>query len=196
MHYSNTRQTGGKRRSDFGSDLVANANYCQHDRKSSRHENTGGSRPTGKKFSAAALLDQPCAYHSREGKPTNHTTAECYSLKEMKGGGVDPDQERNTNPGFGHDVGAFHTFTGVDNRRERKVLACAIAVNAVAIDIPRWLNWSDQTITWSRKDHAPRIEYPGRVVLIAKPKVADYWLAKTLMDGGISITILYYDTFR
>jgi hypothetical protein len=26
--------------------------------------------------------------------------------------------------------------------------------------------------------------------------VADYWLAKTLMDGGSSINILYYDTFR
>ena len=40
------------------------------------------------------------------------------------------------------------------------------------------------------------IEYPGRVALVVKPKVADYWLPKTLMDGGSSINILYFDTFR
>jgi hypothetical protein len=34
------------------------------------------------------------------------------------------------------------------------------------------------------------------VALIVKPKVADYWLPKTLMDGGSSINIMYYDTFR
>jgi hypothetical protein len=34
------------------------------------------------------------------------------------------------------------------------------------------------------------------VALIVKPKVADYWLSKTLMDGGSSINIMYYDTFQ
>jgi hypothetical protein len=34
------------------------------------------------------------------------------------------------------------------------------------------------------------------VALIVRPKVADYWLPKTLMDGGSSINILYYETFR
>jgi hypothetical protein len=69
-----------------------------------------------------------------------------------------------------------------------------VAVNAVVADVPHWLNRSEQSITWSREDHAPCIEYPGRVALIVKPKVADYWLSKTLMDGGSSINIMYYDT--
>ena len=42
----------------------------------------------------------------------------------------------------------------------------------------------------------PRIEYPERVTLVVRPKVADYWLPKTLMDGGSSINILYLDTFK
>ena len=64
------------------------------------------------------------------------------------------------------------------------------------VDVPQFLNWSEQPITWSRQDHSPRIEYPGRVALVVKPKVGDYWLPKTLMDGGSSINILYLDTFR
>src|SRR4051812_31537411 len=51
------------------------------------------------------------------------------------------------------------------------------------IDIPQFLNWSEQPIVWSREDHSPRIEYPGRVALVVKPKVGDYWLPKTLMEG-------------
>ncbi|KAK1694635.1 hypothetical protein QYE76_011332 [Lolium multiflorum] len=66
----------------------------------------------------------------------------------------------------------------------------------VSVGVPRWLNWSEQSITWSRDDHAPRIEYPGRVALVVRPKVADYWLPKTLMDGGSSINIMYYETFQ
>ena len=37
-----------------------------------------------KRFNTDSLLDQPCVYHSREGFPCKHTTAECHSLKEIK----------------------------------------------------------------------------------------------------------------
>jgi hypothetical protein len=84
--YSNTRQTGGKRRGDYNSDLVANIDSARRDRKYSRQDSRGGNppRPAAKKFSAADLLDQPCTYHSREGKPANHTTTECISLREIE----------------------------------------------------------------------------------------------------------------
>jgi hypothetical protein len=54
------------------------------------------------------------------------------------------------------------------------VLARVVAINAVVTNIPRWLNWSKQSITWSHEDHATHIEYPGRVALIVKPKVTEY----------------------
>jgi hypothetical protein len=155
------------------------------------------------------LLDAPCIYHSREGKPSNHTTGNCYSLKQIErarrakeahGGNQHKDrakdQDQSKEDGFGRSAGSLHTFTGVGDRRDRKVLTRAVAVHAVSVDVPRWLNWSEQSITWSREDHAPRIEYPGRVALVVRPKVADYWLSKTLMDGGSTINIMYYDTFR
>jgi hypothetical protein len=215
MRYSSTRQTGSKRRNDYGSDLVANANSSPQDGKSSRYGGSGGNRPY-KKFNADSLLDQPCVYHNREGFPCKHTMAECYSLKKIekarrakgnngnnghnrrndKNKGPDPAQERNADPGFGRDAGALHTFISIDNRREKKVLARAVSVNSVAVDTPRYLNWSEQPIQWTREDHPPRVEYPGRCALIVRPKVTDYWLSKTLMDGGSTINILYYDTFR
>ncbi|XP_071678376.1 uncharacterized protein [Lolium perenne] len=171
------RSGNGKRRADGGhTELVANADYEQRDPK--------------------------------EGKPSTHTTGNCFSLKQIEkarrakesNGGNQykdrtKDQDQHKEDGFGRSAGSLHTFTRVGDRRDTKVLARVAAVNAVIIDVPRWLNWSEQSITWSREDHAPRIEYPGRVALVIRPKVADYWLPKTLMDGGSSINILYYETF-
>jgi hypothetical protein len=34
------------------------------------------------------------------------------------------------------------------------------------------------------------------VTLIVKPRVGDYWLSKTLIDGGSSINIMYLETFN
>nr|XP_051197464.1 uncharacterized protein LOC127310874 [Lolium perenne] len=208
-----SRPNNGKRCNDSGahSEFVANANYGQRDPKYSRRDNRGPreDRPLGKRFDAHSLLDAPCIYHSREGKPSTHTTGNCFSLKQIEkarrskeNGGSDQnkdrhkDQDKPKEDGFGHSDGSLHTFTGVDDRHDKKVLVRAVAVNAVVADVSRWLNWSEQSITWSRDDHAPRIEYSGRVALIIKPKVADYWISKTLMDGGSSINIMYYDTYQ
>src|SRR5664279_2745589 len=70
------------------------------------------------------------------------------------------------------------------------------AVNAMPPAVPRWLNWSEQSITWSRVDHPPRVDEPGKLALVVAPQVAGYKLSKVLMDGGSSINILYYDTFK
>ncbi|KAK1602291.1 hypothetical protein QYE76_008140 [Lolium multiflorum] len=207
------RSNNGKRRGEGGhNELVATTDYEQREPKSFRRDTRAPreDRPQPKRFDARSLLDAPCIYHSKEGKPSNHTTGNCYSLKQIEkarrakendGGNQhkdrakDPDQHKGE--GFGRSAGSLHTFTGVGDRRDRKVLARAVAVHAVILsDVPRWLNWSEQSITWSREDHAPRIEYPGRVALVVRPKVADYWLPKTLMDGGSSINIMYYDTFQ
>ena len=57
LRYSNTRQTGGKRRIDYGSDLVANTNYSTRDSKSSRYGGSGSNDRPVKKFNANSLLD-------------------------------------------------------------------------------------------------------------------------------------------
>lgn len=59
-----------------------------------------------------------------------------------------------------------------------------------------WLRWSEVPITWSRADHPPRVDDPESLALVVAPQVAGYVLQKVLMDGGSSINILYYDTFK
>ena len=70
------------------------------------------------------------------------------------------------------------------------------AVNTVEPSIPRYLRWSEQPIVWSREDHPPRVDNPSHLALVAAPQVGGYKFTKVLMDGGRSINILYYDTFR
>ena len=60
---------------------------------------------------------------------------------------------------------------------------------------PRWLNWSEQPITWTRDDHPLVVDNLGALALVVSPQVGGYTLDKVLMDGGCSINILYYETF-
>ena len=69
-------------------------------------------------------------------------------------------------------------------------------VNAIEPAIPRYLRWSEQPIVWSREDHPPRVDNPGHLALVVAPQVGGYKFTKVLMDGGSSINILYYETFR
>ena len=62
--------------------------------------------------------------------------------------------------------------------------------------VPRYLNWSEEPIIWSRADHPPWVDNPGNLALVVAPQVGGYNLSKVLMDGGSSINILYYNNFR
>ncbi|XP_051213036.1 uncharacterized protein [Lolium perenne] len=68
-----------------------------------------------------------------------HTTGNCYSLKQIEkarcakeaGGGNQhkdrtKDQDQHKGDGFGRSTGSLHTFTGVGDRRDRKVLTRAV----------------------------------------------------------------------
>jgi hypothetical protein len=87
-------------------------------------------------------------------------TGNCFSLKQIEkvrrskenGGGEQnkdrhKDQDKPKEDGFGRSVGFLHTFTGAGDRRDKKVLARVVAINAIVADVPRWLNWSKQSIT-------------------------------------------------
>lgn len=184
-----------KRKGNGGSKLVANTSTSGgRGFKSQR-----GAYPR-KKLTAAEILAQPCRIHSRHDKPAAHSVAECSELAELlKAKSANQkkdegDKDIDDDDGMPRAVGTFHTFTGFDTRWEEKIIRRA--VNATAPDVPQWLNWSEQPITWSRQDHPPKIDYPGKFALVVAPQVKGYILTKTLMDGGSSINILYYETFQ
>ncbi|KAK1683293.1 hypothetical protein QYE76_044141 [Lolium multiflorum] len=81
------RSNNGKRRGEGGhNELVATTDYEQREPKSFRRDTRAPreDRPQPKRFDARSLLDAPCIYHSKEGKPANHTTGNCYSLKQIE----------------------------------------------------------------------------------------------------------------
>ena len=46
------------------------------------------------------------------------------------------------------------------------------------------------------EDHLPWVDNLGQLASVVSPQVGGYKFTKVLMDGGSSINILYYDTFR
>jgi hypothetical protein len=167
------------------------------------------------------VFNRPCDIHiRRDGKPSSHSKAQCYHYKKWKDGQplnpVNSDQNNeggnqggvnnnNNNvapnpqpdqPQFPKQLGQYHTIVVNTSRREQKLRRRNQAVNAIVPAIPQWLKWSEQPVVWSREDHPGEINEEGKLALVVAPQVAGYKLSKVLMDGGSSINILYYETFK
>ena len=102
-----------------------------------------------------------------------------------------PDQAQ-----FPKQLGQYHTIVVNTSRREQKLQRRNQAVNAIVPAVPQWLKWSEQPVVWSCEDHPGEINEEGKLALVVAPQVAGYKLSKVLMDGGSSINILYYETFK
>jgi hypothetical protein len=104
------------------------------------------------------MLKKPCPYHKT---PVNHTLEQCDMLKRFYGRAAAKDDEAKKDGGDG-DAGGFLIFRGptIDmssrqRKRERhEVLAAEKAP-------PTFLDWSEDAITFSRKDHRERAVLEG-----------------------------------
>jgi hypothetical protein len=146
------------------------------------------------------MLKKPCPYHKT---PVNHTLEQCDMLKRFYGRDAAKDDEAKKDGGDG-DAGGFPAVENVflifggptvdmsshQCKRERhEVLAAKKAP-------PSFLDWSEDAITFSREDHANRIPNPGQYPLVVDPVIGNARFSKVLMDGGISLNILYAHTLR
>jgi hypothetical protein len=61
---------------------------------------------------------------------------------------------------------------------------------------PSFLDWSEDAITFSRKDHLNRIPNSGQYPLVVDSFIGNARFSKVLMDGGSSLNILYAHTLR
>jgi hypothetical protein len=61
---------------------------------------------------------------------------------------------------------------------------------------PSFLDWSEDTITFSREDHSNRIPNLGQYPLVVDPVIRNARFSKVLMDGGNNLNILYVHTLR
>ena len=66
-------------------------------------------------------------------------------------------------------------------------------VNAVEPAVPKFMNWCDQVVTWSRVDHPRVMLNPGGYALVLDPTFfgpsVDVRFSRTLIDDGSSLNI-------
>jgi hypothetical protein len=75
------------------------------------------------------------------------------------------------------------------HRKQEPREVCSVKVAA-----PVYLDWSDKPITFDQGDHPDCVLRPGRYLLVVDPVIGNARLTKVLMDGGISLNIIYAET--
>jgi hypothetical protein len=81
-------------------------------------------------------------------------------------------------------------------KSNRQTRSNAKEIGHVNTKNPRPLRWSKFPITFARKDHWVHIPDPRTYPLVVNPIVDGAWLAKTLIDGGSSLNIIFTETLR
>ncbi|KAM0882594.1 hypothetical protein ACQ4PT_032203 [Festuca glaucescens] len=76
----------------------------------------------------------------------------------------------------------------------------SLEVNAVMPPVPQYLNWSEQAITFDRRDQPAVLPRPGGYAMVLDPTFGtgerNVRFSRVIIDGGSSINILYRDTAR
>jgi hypothetical protein len=145
------------------------------------------------------MLKKSCPYHKT---PVNHTLEKCDMLKKYYGHVTVKEDEAKDGDDWG--AGGFPVVENVflifggptvdmfSNQCKRKRHEVLTAERAP----PSFLDWSDETITFSREDHPNRIPNPGQYPLVVDPVIGNARFSKVPMDGGSSLNILYAHTLR
>ncbi|KAK1618018.1 hypothetical protein QYE76_023535 [Lolium multiflorum] len=226
-HGSRRDNYRGKRHSDqpdrrYGSAHVAAVSDHAAAGGSRRQKQTD--RPWKPKYTFEQMLDSPCKYHSGK-NPSNHTTRDCHFMKRLTSGEpLPPPPPPPPAGGPGGQAGAeannlehheanqvhhggrylaedatyiiFTTEPEDKTSQQRR----SLEVNAVMPPVPQYLNWSEQAITFDRRDTPAVLPKPGSYAMVLDPTIGttrrSVRFSRVLIDGGSSINILYRDTAR
>ncbi|KAK1608405.1 hypothetical protein QYE76_032078 [Lolium multiflorum] len=226
-HGSRRDNYRGKRHSDqpdrrYGSAHVAAVSDHAAAGGSRRQKQTD--RPCKPKYTFEQMLDSPCKYHSGK-NPSNHTTRDCHFMKRLTSGEpLPPPPPPPPAGGPGGQAGAeannlehheanqvhhggrylaedatyiiFTTEPEDKTSQQRR----SLEVNAVMPPVPQYLHWSEQAITFDRRDTPAVLPKPGSYAMVLDPTIGtsrrSVRFSRVLIDGGSSINILYRDTAR
>jgi hypothetical protein len=83
------------------------------------------------------------------------------------------------------------------SKREIKKFSREVKYAEVAmVDTPDFIDWSDQSITFSRADHPKAVPRPGHAALVLEAQIGGYNMGKVFMDGGSGLNLLFASTMR
>ncbi|KAK1618858.1 hypothetical protein QYE76_024375 [Lolium multiflorum] len=175
------------------------------------------------KYTFEQMLDSPCKYHSGK-NPSNHTTRDCHFMKRLtsgeplppppppppaggpggQGGAENANLEHHEANQVHHgrylaEDATYIIFTSEPEDRTSQQ-SRSLEVNAVIPPVPQYLNWSEQAITFDRRDTPAVLPKPGSYAMVLDPTIGttrrSVRFSRVLIDGGSSINILYRDTAR
>ncbi|KAK1653709.1 hypothetical protein QYE76_071514 [Lolium multiflorum] len=226
-HGSRRDNYRGKRHSDqpdrrYGSAHVAAVSDHAAAGGSRRQKQTD--RPWKPKYTFEQMLDSPCKYHSGK-NPSNHSTRDCHFMKRLTSGeplppppppppagGPGGQAGAEANNLEHHEANQVHhggrylaedaTYIIFTSEPEDKTSQQrrSLEVNAVMPPVPQYLNWSEQAITFDRRDTPAVLPKPGSYAMVLDPTIGttrrSVRFSRVLIDGGSSINILYRDTAR
>jgi hypothetical protein len=146
------------------------------------------------------MLKKSCMYHKT---PVNHTLEQCDMLKKYYSRAAAKEDEAKKDGGDGGAGGfpavenVFLIFGGptvdISNSQRKQERHEVLATEKAP---PSFLDWSEDAITFSRKDYPNRIPNPGQYPLVVDPVIGNSRFSKVLMDGGSSLNILYAHTLQ
>ena len=85
---------------------------------------------------------------------------------------------------------------GLTKRDMKKLTREMHMAETVVPDIPEYLGWSDQAITFGLEDHPHAVPRPGHAALVLEVQIGGFRMNKVLMDGGSSINIIFLNTLH
>ncbi|XP_066341615.1 uncharacterized protein [Miscanthus floridulus] len=193
---------------------------CNDDRREERGDDDRdrryNDRPEGSKArqfhhrrldNAIALVEQPHAKRNYDDNYENLLDAKAYRDEENKtakkrnaredDSRKDPEHPKDANTAFQDPSKTVGTIFGgaaaSKNKRKQKLTTRQVlsVSNNDTIADPRYLNWSEYPITFSRADQWSDIPCPGRFPLILDTIIQKVRFRKVIIDGGSALNILF-----
>ena len=78
------------------------------------------------------------------------------------------------------------------SKRESKKFTREIKLAEVAMArLPEYIDWSNQSILFSRADHPTAVPRPGHAALVLEAQIGGFNMSKVFMDGGSGLNLLF-----
>jgi hypothetical protein len=168
--------------------------------------------PRGKKSTTQEqfekLLQKKCPWCVN----SKHAAIDCFQLKRTFGSpgngkknkstGKDPEDEdqedKSETPKFQDASKTVNVIFGGDedfrSKREQKLLLREIL--SIEPAVPRPLQWSEVSISFSHADQWTSFSEPGKFPLVLDPVVAEVKLTRVLIDGGSGLNLIFASTLK
>jgi hypothetical protein len=81
--------------------------------------------------------------------------------------------------------------TGVSRREMNKLTQEINLAESTMVNISQYVDWSSQSILFSRSDHPMSIPRPGHAALIVEAQIEGFNMSKVFMDGGSGLNLIF-----